>query len=442
MPDTEIELIDKNNLISELRSCNPNKKEIIILDCRSANDYAVSHIKHSANISIPTIMLRRLKEGKIDLFSTIKCKDLKNRIVGMNIQTLFVLYHNSPALNSPDIIHILSRKLMAEFNDKKIRVVCLADGFPTFQSAFPEWCEDERTNNMQSNSTEQLMGLRSLRISTPLSDSACSSSTESSDNESASNYPLEPYGGEPIEILPGLFLGNAAHSEDLTKLQKYNIRYILNVSTLPNVFQDTGKVEYLQIPITDHWSQDLSIHFPSAIKFIEEAKAKNVSCLVHCLAGVSRSVTITLAYLMYAKDLGLNEAFTFVRARKPDISPNFHFMEQLYTFERQLKNDPNRRMNVTSASSSATTPSSFDQSNTPSSATSSVSSSMRDNRSMRYRQIKYSCACNECECKCMQQEFLLEPMSHMSHIGVSPDSGIEFDLRQNWTPSDNNTTPK
>jgi rhodanese-related sulfurtransferase len=126
MPDTEIELIDKSCLISELRSCNPNKKEIIILDCRSANDYAVSHIKQSANISIPTIMLRRLKEGKIDLFSTIKCKDLKNRILGMDIQTLFVLYHNSPAQSSPDIIQILSRKLMAEFNDKKIRVVCLA----------------------------------------------------------------------------------------------------------------------------------------------------------------------------------------------------------------------------------------------------------------------------------------------------------------------------
>lgn len=129
MPDTEIELIDKNNLISELRSCSsnsPTKKEIIILDCRSSNDYAASHIKQSANISIPTIMLRRLKEGKIDLFSTIKCKDLKNRILGMDIQTLFVLYHNSSAQSSPDIIQILSRKLMAEFNDKKIRVVCLA----------------------------------------------------------------------------------------------------------------------------------------------------------------------------------------------------------------------------------------------------------------------------------------------------------------------------
>lgn len=129
MPDSEIELIDKNCLITELRSCNsnsPTKKEIIILDCRSANDYASSHIKHSTNISIPTIMLRRLKEGKVDLFSTIKCKELKSRILGMDVQTLFVLYHNNSAHSSPDIIHILARKLMAEFNDKKIRVVCLA----------------------------------------------------------------------------------------------------------------------------------------------------------------------------------------------------------------------------------------------------------------------------------------------------------------------------
>ena len=69
-----------------------------------------------------------------------------------------------------------------------------------------------------------IYSFRSLRISTPLSDSACSS-TDSSDGESASNYPIEPYGcEEPIEILPGLFLGNGAHSEDINALQKYNIR--------------------------------------------------------------------------------------------------------------------------------------------------------------------------------------------------------------------------
>lgn len=147
-------------------------------------------------------------------------------------------------------------------------------------------------------------------------------------------------------------------------------------------------------------------------------------------------MTITLAYLMYAKDLSLNDAFTFVRIRKPDISPNFHFMEQLYTFERQLKNDPNRR--TTSASSSTTTtPSTFGegQSYTPSSAASA--SSLR-NRFLP-RHDKYSCACNMSECRCM----LLGPITN---IGVSPDSGIEFDLRhQNWTPSadkKNSQTPK
>lgn len=47
------------------------------------------------------------------------------------------------------------------------------------------------------------------------------------------------------------------------------LQYVLNVTpNLPNVFERTGNITYLQIPITDHWSQDLSVHFPGAIKFI------------------------------------------------------------------------------------------------------------------------------------------------------------------------------
>lgn len=107
---------------------------------------------------------------------------------------------------------------------------------------------------------------RSLRISTPHSDSACSSSAESSDCESTT-HPQQT--DAPVEIVPGLFLGNASHSEDSKALQKYNIQFVLNVTPdLPNVFESTGTIKYLQIPITDHGSQDLAIHFPAAIKFI------------------------------------------------------------------------------------------------------------------------------------------------------------------------------
>lgn len=61
--------------------------------------------------------------------------------------------------------------------------------------------------------------------------------------------------------------------------------------------------------------------------------------LVHCLAGVSRSVTITVAYLMSSLRLSLNDAFALVRARKSNIAPNFHFMEQLHAFEKELNEE-------------------------------------------------------------------------------------------------------
>lgn len=62
---------------------------------------------------------------------------------------------------------------------------------------------------------------RSLRISTPHSDSTCSSSAESSDCESTTHHNINE---APVEIIPGLFLGNESHSCDSRALQKYNIK--------------------------------------------------------------------------------------------------------------------------------------------------------------------------------------------------------------------------
>lgn len=59
--------------------------------------------------------------------------------------------------------------------------------------------------------------------------------------------------------------------------------------------------------------------------------------LVHCLAGISRSVTVTVAYLMHALDLSLSDAYDHVKRCKPDVSPNFSFMGQLMDFERSLR---------------------------------------------------------------------------------------------------------
>ena len=75
----------------------------------------------------------------------------------------------------------------------------------------------------------------------------------------------------PVEILPHLYLGNAANSEDSESLARHRIQYILNVTPdLPNVFESDGSIKYMQIPISDHWSQNLASFFPQAIQFIGE----------------------------------------------------------------------------------------------------------------------------------------------------------------------------
>lgn len=74
-----------------------------------------------------------------------------------------------------------------------------------------------------------------------------------------------------MEILPYLYLGCAKDSTNLAVLGQYNIKYILNVTpNLPNMFEHDGHFRYKQIPISDHWSQNLSQFFPEAISFIGE----------------------------------------------------------------------------------------------------------------------------------------------------------------------------
>lgn len=76
----------------------------------------------------------------------------------------------------------------------------------------------------------------------------------------------------------------------------------------------------------------------------DEARQNDASVLIHCLAGISRSVTVTMAYLMHARLLNFEDAFALVRLRKPDISPNFHFLRQLHAFERKLVDESPSRM--------------------------------------------------------------------------------------------------
>ncbi|XP_051512605.1 dual specificity protein phosphatase 22-A isoform X2 [Myxocyprinus asiaticus] len=90
---------------------------------------------------------------------------------------------------------------------------------------------------------------------------------------------------------------------------------------------------YLCINAADASSQNLSQHFKESIRFIHECRLNGGACLVHCLAGVSRSTTMVVAYLMTVTSYGWEECLTAVKAVRSFVGPNYGFQQQLQEFQ-------------------------------------------------------------------------------------------------------------
>ncbi|KAM9301634.1 uncharacterized protein PAF06_014833 [Gastrophryne carolinensis] len=138
-------------------------------------------------------------------------------------------------------------------------------------------------------------------------------------------------------ILPFLFLGNEKDAQDLASMMTLNIGHVLNVTThLPLYHAESGNLRYKRLPATDNSKQDLRQYFEEAFEFIEEAQQKGKGVLIHCQAGVSRSATVVIAYLMKHTLMTVGDAYKFVKGKRPIISPNLNFMGQLMEFESDL----------------------------------------------------------------------------------------------------------
>ncbi|XP_060083321.1 dual specificity protein phosphatase 7-like [Ylistrum balloti] len=295
----------------------------LLLDCRSQADFTRSHIKGAINITLPSLMLRRLKKGNLKLSCVIQNNEAKDKFNKLWKSRNVVLYDDcstDPNSNPSSIVELLLRKLKQDGAKTSI----LTGGFPSFENRHRELCVG------QENVEETIFGLCNLKIS---DDSGNGTSDSDCDNVNSPTA-MSPF---PVEVLKYLYLGNARTSADIGQLKKHGIKYILNVTpNVPNKFEEDNDFKYMQIPVADQLSQNLSAFFPKAIAFIDEAREQKNGVLVHCLAGISRSVTVTVAYLMQKQHMSLNEAYDHVKGCKPNISPNFNFMGQLLDFEKTL----------------------------------------------------------------------------------------------------------
>lgn len=69
---------------------------------------------------------------------------------------------------------------------------------------------------------------------------------------------------------------------------------------------------------------------------IEAVIAGGGNVLVHCVAGVSRSATVCLAFLTKFRCATLKQAYHMMAKKRPLVRPNIGFWRQLIAYEQVI----------------------------------------------------------------------------------------------------------
>ena len=144
-----------------------------------------------------------------------------------------------------------------------------------------------------------------------------------------------------------VYIGTAFGATNAAVFDTLRFGAVVNITSgggrVPNAFADRG-VEYLCYELADFPGVDIRPAF-AALDRIDAWNARGVRVLVHCRAGLSRSATVLLAWLMRSGDGGVGatlaravEVLTAARGRCLQCNPTFWCA--LAAFERERSGAP------------------------------------------------------------------------------------------------------
>ncbi|KAF1372073.1 hypothetical protein PFLUV_G00260550 [Perca fluviatilis] len=274
---------------------------VVLIDSRPFVDYNAAHVLEAVNVNCSKLMKRRLQQDKVQIAELLQ-HSAKKKLELQGDQEVVVYDQSSSdpaALGAESFLGVLLVKLARSFPS----VHLLSGGFSEFSHLFPGLCEGKST-------------LVPSCISQPC-------------------LPVTNIG--PTRILPHLYLGCQRDVLNKDLMQQNDIVYVLNASNTCPKPDFIPESHFLRVPVNDSFCEKILPWLDRSVEFIEKAKASNARVLVHCLAGISRSATIAIAYIMKRMDMSLDEAYRFVKEKRPTISPNFNFLGQLLDFEKKIK---------------------------------------------------------------------------------------------------------
>ncbi|OCT73222.1 dual specificity protein phosphatase 8 [Xenopus laevis] len=264
---------------------------VLVIDCRPFTEYNNLHVVGSVNLCGSKLARKRLLKELLVLPQHPKVDEKQ-----------VVVYDQGNQESSAG--HFVSL-VLGKLEKKYSSVSLLEGGFAEFSSQFPNLCEGRTSNILHTSISQPCLSTSSVSVT---------------------------------RILPHLYLGSQNDVMNQEVITQNGITHVLNVShscPQPVFIPDN---HFLRIPINDSYCDKILPWLTAAVEFIEKVELVNGKVLVHCLAGISRSAAVAIAYIMRSMGLSLDDAYRFVKDKRPTISPNFNFLGQLLEFEKSLAN--------------------------------------------------------------------------------------------------------
>lgn len=122
-------------------------------------------------------------------------------------------------------------------------------------------------------------------------------------------------------IYPGLYVSGIEALADIQLSQQVDIQAVLRLDDIERGPQWPETFTLLDVPVPDGKPIASGV-LQQGTAFIQKHLTMGASVLIHCHAGISRSTTLALAYLIEYEGMSLAEAFARIIANRPMARPH------------------------------------------------------------------------------------------------------------------------
>ncbi|KAH9527039.1 Dual specificity protein phosphatase 14 [Dermatophagoides farinae] len=120
-------------------------------------------------------------------------------------------------------------------------------------------------------------------------------------------------------------------------MQESRIRMIINATYEMPLLKQSDIITF-RVPVEDDCQEPIQQYFDDVADLMEAIRLRGHSSVIHCMAGVSRSATLILAYMVKYTTFTLYEAFLHIKSIRQPIRPNIGFIQQLIQYEARVNN--------------------------------------------------------------------------------------------------------